>query len=219
MKIFIETIYIFIWNLIYSNRFNVKSGYCKIPFSVRKKIKKTKVKIKGHSNFLQVGDGAEIKNCEIRISGKNNKIILGENVYVRSGKIYLLDAENQTIIIDDNTTIEGAYFLVDENASITVGHDCMFSTDIILRTGDKHSILDMTTNERINFSKNIIIGNRVWIGRNVQVLKGATISDDSIVGTNSLVTKVFPETNCVIAGVPAKVVKRSVLWKRELVDK
>lgn len=219
MNKFAQAFYIFFWNLVYGNKLNINKDNCKMSYSVRKKIKKSKIKIKGDSNYLEVGDGAEIKNCEIRISGRNNKIVIGENVYVRSGKIYLLDADNQTITIGSNTTIEGAYFLVDENSSIIVGRDCMLSTDIILRTGDKHSILDSSTNKRINFSKNIIIGDRVWIGRSVQILKGSEINNDSIVGTNSLVTKAFSETNCILAGVPARIVKRSILWKRELVDK
>ncbi len=102
-------------------------------------MKKTTIKVSGEGNRLVIAKGATITNCEIRLSGKNNKIYIGENVRFRSGKIYLKDTENETISIGADTTVEGAYLLVDEAASIKIGKDCMLSTDIIIRVGDKHS--------------------------------------------------------------------------------
>ncbi|MBP2659028.1 MAG: hypothetical protein H6Q69_2060 [Firmicutes bacterium] len=39
----------------------------------------------------------------------------------------------------------------------------MFSHDVHIRNGDSHSIIDLQTKKRINFSKDIIIGDHVWI--------------------------------------------------------
>lgn len=50
------------------------------------------------------------------------------------------------------------------------------------------------------------IGNNVWMGRGVMVLKDSIIGNNSIVGTGSVVTKKFDD-NQIIAGVPAKVLK------------
>lgn len=55
--------------------------------------------------------------------------------------------------------------------------------------------------------KGIGIGNDVWIGANVTVLDGVTLGDGCVVAAQSVVTKSFP-ANCVIAGVPAKVIKQ-----------
>jgi acetyltransferase-like isoleucine patch superfamily enzyme len=86
--------------------------------------------------------------------------------------------------------------------------------DIEIRTGDSHSILDMSGN-RINPSSNVVIGNHVWVGSRVIILKGAQISDFSIIGAGSIVSGEFPDTNVILAGVPAKIVKDNINWKRE----
>ena len=56
------------------------------------------------------------------------------------------------------------------------------------------------------------IGRRVWIGRNVVICKGCSISDNSIVGVGSVVTRPFEEKNVVIAGNPAEIKKRGIHW-------
>lgn len=50
------------------------------------------------------------------------------------------------------------------------------------------------------------IGRHVWIGDKVTVLAGVTIGDNVIIAANAVVTKDVPN-NCVVAGIPAKVVK------------
>ena len=77
------------------------------------------------------------------------------------------------------------------------------------------SILDVSTGNRINPAKSITVGDRVWLGNNTTVLKGAVISNDSIVATGSIVTKCFSESNVILAGNPAAVVKKGVRWIAE----
>ncbi|MBA2585639.1 MAG: maltose acetyltransferase, partial [Chthoniobacterales bacterium] len=52
-----------------------------------------------------------------------------------------------------------------------------------------------------------IIGDNVWIGMNAVILKGVAIGENSVVAAGAVVTKSVPE-NCVVAGNPAKIVKR-----------
>ena len=70
--------------------------------------------------------------------------------------------------------------------------------------------------QRINLSKDIIIGDHVWIGQQVVILKGSNIGAQSIIGTRSLVTGKQFEKGVVIAGSPAKVMKENVTWHHEL---
>lgn len=53
----------------------------------------------------------------------------------------------------------------------------------------------------------IVIGDYSWIGMNSVVTAGVTLGPRTIVAAGAVVTKSFPEGFCVLAGVPAKVVK------------
>jgi acetyltransferase-like isoleucine patch superfamily enzyme len=55
--------------------------------------------------------------------------------------------------------------------------------------------------------KGIKIGNNCWIGAGAVFLDGATLGDGCVVGANAVVTKTFPP-NSVVAGVPAKIIKK-----------
>lgn len=94
-----------------------------------------------------------------------------------------------------------------------IGKDCMFSYGINIWTGDGHPIYDLTTGERINEDQDVIIGNHVWMGRNVSVHKGGVIPDGCVIGANSFVTKKFYESNCMIAGTPARTIKKNIRWE------
>ena len=94
----------------------------------------------------------------------------------------------------------------------------MFSFDISLWTSDRHAILD-NNGKCINHGKDIVIGNHVWIGHGAKLMKGATINDGSVIGGNSLVTKKFFEKNVIIAGNPAKIIKKEISWTRERPNK
>lgn len=204
-------------HLAYKNRRFIKPGNrLELPASSERRLKKVTIKLGGRNNRLVIGEDVELTHCEIRLDGSDNLIEIGANVRFSSGKIYLRGTRGQHIRIGADTTVEGAYLLVDEAASIDIGRDCMFSTDIIIRTGDKHSILDATTGERLNPSRDIRIADRVWLGRDVVVLKGTVLQPETVVATRSLVSRVFDEGHCVIAGVPAKVVKRGTRWDRRL---
>lgn len=52
------------------------------------------------------------------------------------------------------------------------------------------------------------IGKYCWIGMNAVILPGVILGDHTIVAAGSIVTKSFPEGYCVIAGNPAKVIKK-----------
>lgn len=51
------------------------------------------------------------------------------------------------------------------------------------------------------------IGKRVWIGANATILPGVTIGDGAVVAAGAVVSKDVPP-RCVVAGVPARVIKK-----------
>lgn len=54
----------------------------------------------------------------------------------------------------------------------------------------------------------IIIGDNVWIGANVVILPGVKIGNNCIVGAGSIVNKSIEGDGLVIAGNPAKIIRR-----------
>lgn len=91
---------------------------------------------------------------------------------------------------------------------IEIGEDVAISHDVTIMDSDAHKGLW----EGYEKTKPIKIGNHVWIGTRVTILKGVTIGDNAIIAAGSVVTKDVPN-NTVVAGVPAKVIKTNINWK------
>ena len=98
-----------------------------------------------------------------------------------------------------------------EGCSITLGSDCLLSSDIMVRTGDSHSVLD-TNGKRINRSKDVVLSDHVWVGNRAILLKGSEIGRDSIVASGGIITKAFHTTNVVLGGNPARIIKENINW-------
>ena len=94
--------------------------------------------------------------------------------------------------------------------NIKIGDNVLLGWDIYLRDTDGHDVFE---GDRLKLSqKNIIIGNHVWIGSFAHLLKGVVIKDDTVVAWRSCVLKAFDESNLLIGGYPAKVLKNNYNW-------
>ena len=176
---------------------------------------KSRIKIVGSGNVLIFGEKSYLDNCKIFIKGNNNKLIVGDNALFYNTEFHIEDNGN-VINIGDRTTIYGyTHLACIEGCKIFIGEDCMFSTDVIFRTGDSHSIIDKVSNIRINPSKDIYIGNHVWFGNKTTVTKGTYIRDNSIIATGAIVTKAFEEEAIILGGNPARILKTNITWMRE----
>ncbi len=120
------------------------------------------------------------------------------------------------ILIGKNTILGEAFiFNPHSNSHINIGENCMFSEGISIRNTDGHPIYDAETKEclnKIQYGNGIDIGDHVWIGLNATILKNAKIPDNTIIGTQAVVTKQFSEQGSIIAGNPAKIIKHNIIW-------
>ncbi|OAP40271.1 hypothetical protein ATB98_02195 [Sinorhizobium saheli] len=75
-------------------------------------------------------------------------------------------------------------------------------------------MIERASGKRVNSPGSVSIGDHVWVGLGAIISKGSSVPADSIVGAMSFVNGKFDEEGTVIAGVPAKVIKRGVTWSR-----
>lgn len=92
--------------------------------------------------------------------------------------------------------------------SITIGENVAISENVTIWDSDVHEVI---RDNYIKYSP-VIIGNHVWKGTNVLILKGVNIGDNSIIAAGSVVTNNIPQ-NCMAAGYPAKVIRENISWK------
>lgn len=174
-------------------------------------IKGLKIHSSGTDNKILLGDFVRINHCEIYIDGSHNRISIGDFGVLNQVTICMEDDCN-AVTIGAHTSLCGKTELsAIEGTEIRIGDGCMFSSNLAFRTGDSHSVLD-ETGRRINPSQDIEIGDHVWIGTRVTCLKGVRVPKNCIVAATATLCGQYREENAVIAGVPAKVVKRGVSW-------
>lgn len=204
---------------LYRIYIKLKIANCTIVLGKNLAIKNSCFKIKGNGNQLEIQGNNIIEYIEVYINGDYNSIIIGKNVCVnRKLKIHIEDNDCK-LFIGKYTTFEDTYFALTENKSqIVVGDDCMFAYDIELKTGDSHSIIDVNTGKRLNYAKDIVIGNHVWIAAHAVILKGVIIPDNSLIASNALVTKRFGISNIIIGGNPAKLIREGITWDRKRIN-
>jgi acetyltransferase-like isoleucine patch superfamily enzyme len=174
--------------------------------------------ISGNDNVLEIMGDCILTNVIFYIRGNGHRILIKSRCHLR-GKIWLED-DDCSLTIGVNSTFEDVHIAITEPYSrITIGHDCMFANDIDVRTGDSHSIICKETNERINYAKDVFIGDRVWVGAHCILLKGTSIPDDSVIGSGSVVVKQYTSKGIIIAGNPAKQIKQGIAWTRKRIYK
>ena len=94
---------------------------------------------------------------------------------------------------------------------IRIGRGCLLAWNVTVMDHDFHSI--MKDGAVINAPAAVEIDDAVWLGANVMILKGARIARGVIVGACAVVHGDHPEEGCVIAGNPARLIRRDVSWQ------
>jgi acetyltransferase-like isoleucine patch superfamily enzyme len=167
------------------------------------------ITLTGSGNIVRVAD--TIYNFGVYITLNNNsRLTIGQDVNCFNLVIYM----DRAAVLDIGTTVgfNGIVRLsMHEPGRIAIGDGCLFADQVEISISDMHSIIDAGTRARINPAKDIIMGNRVWVGNRSMIMKGVTLADGAIIGAMSVVTRNVP-SNCVVAGNPAKVVRENATW-------
>lgn len=139
---------------------------------------------------------------------------VGENVHINP-PLYIDYGYN--IHIGDNFYANFDCIFLDVN-TITIGNNCLFGPRVSLYTAG-HPVDKDIRNEGYEFGYSITIGNDVWIGGNVVINPGVQIGNGVVVASGAVVSKDI-EDNVLVAGVPAKVIRKideadRLYWQKE----
>lgn len=202
----------------------------------------------GHNSIVKFGEGCFFQDVNIYIGshvecifGKNVRWAIGDICLSWDySKLQVDDdcslggdcevASNGSCHIGRGTTfpfnrrgMPGNVIAVPHGTSLQIGKECAISWGVTFLSNDGHSIFDVISGKNINSTdevnckRNIIIGDHVWIGCMTTVLYGTKIGDGSIVGAHSLIKRKV-SNNCLVAGNPARIVRRNVAWSRDNCD-
>lgn len=150
----------------------------------------------------QVGKWVSVKGKPlIKNSGE---MILSDEVRVWSSiqQAKLFSGPEGKLKIGKNSRINGAH--ISAQKLVEIGDNVRVAPYTLILDSDFHNINDHFAD---GVSKQIIIENDVWLASRCTILKGVRVGRGAVVATGAVVTKDVPPYT-VVAGVPAKVIKK-----------
>lgn len=177
---------------------------------------------------VEFGRNLLLKGVPVIFNQKSAKLRIGDHVTIKSSflsnlvglysrTIIVTRAPGAEIIIGDNVGISGATIYA--RKGIYIGNNTAIGGNCKILDNDFHPI---EAEERLALlqdrnggdsdlipAREIHIGENCFIGCNTIILKGTVLGDNCVVGAGAVVCGEF-EDNCVIAGNPARVVKKMV---------
>jgi acetyltransferase-like isoleucine patch superfamily enzyme len=146
--------------------------------------------------------------------GKEAKVHLGRWSWVGAGtKIRAHEGEVRI----GAKTVMGQECTISAYQHVSIGRECVVADRVMLIDFD-HGVVEVERPIRAQgiYKRDVKIGHNVWMGYGACVLRGVTVGDNAIVGTNSVVTKDVP-ANAVVGGAPARLIRmrprpRTLRW-------
>jgi acetyltransferase-like isoleucine patch superfamily enzyme len=104
-------------------------------------------------------------------------------------------------------TVLGQECTISAFQRVSIGRECIVADRVMLIDFD-HGVVEIERpiREQGIYKRDVRVGSNCWIGYGACVLRGATVGDNAVIGTNSVVTKDIPP-NAVAAGSPARVLR------------
>ncbi|MBO7053201.1 MAG: hypothetical protein J6W27_02085 [Alphaproteobacteria bacterium] len=173
--------------------------------------------IYGNNNVVNIEESLRGGNVNIFIRGNNNKIHIKPSSELHDLNISIgnfVEINDSEIFIDAKVCIVGVEILIEQHkCKLHIGKRCLISKEVLFRLGEvPHLVFDSKTKEYVDTPAELVVGDHVWIGKGVVLLKKTKIGDNCIVGTNAVVTKEFGENNVLLAGNPASIKRKNVYW-------
>jgi acetyltransferase-like isoleucine patch superfamily enzyme len=143
------------------------------------------------------------RRLELEI-GRKGTIRFGHFVWIGDGsKIRCHEGEVEI----GRKTVIGQDCTISAYQRVRIGEQCVIADRSMFIDFD-HGIVEVERPIRLQgiYKRDVVVGSNVWIGYGACVLRGVSVGDNSVIGTNSVVTKDVP-ANAVVAGIPARVIR------------
>lgn len=188
-----------------SNWFKIIMMITKIKYGKNLLMKGVPIIFNKHGAKIKIGDNVTIKSSFLsNLIGLYSRTVIvtratgavieiGNNVGISGATLYA----RKGIYIGDNTAIGGNCKILDNDFHpIDAQERLKLLNDV--HGGDGTEMIP---------TKEIYIGKNCFIGCNSIILKGTILGDGCVVGAGAVIAGEY-EANCVIAGNPAKVIRR-----------
>lgn len=136
--------------------------------------------------------------------GRDARVVLGRWSWIGHGT--KVRAHEGEIRIGAKTVL-GQECTISCYQHVSIGRECIIADRTMFIDFD-HGVVEVERPIRAQgiYKRDVRIGHNVWIGYGACVLRGATVGDNSVVGTSAVVTKDVP-ANAIVGGVPARVIR------------
>ncbi|WP_316826381.1 acyltransferase [Pedobacter miscanthi] len=151
----------------------------------------------GHSDFV-IPDHVTIDNIKNIKIGHFFRVCPDVKIFTENGA---------SIVFGDNFFANYNCFFSANQEDIIIGNDCLLGPDVLIINSNHDTKTDILIREQPNVAKKIAIGNNVWIGAKSIILPGVIIGDNAVIAAGAVVNKDV-EANTLVAGVPAKFIKK-----------
>lgn len=178
-------------------------------------LKNTKINFIGYGNVLYCENNVKITGSSINFKGNNSLIYLSNSKHNYALNIQVI--HNSLVYIGkDNNIIPTVSINAQEHKNVIIGDDGSFLSNVSIRTTDAHSIYNVHTKKRVNFSSSVFIGDHVFLGHNAYIEKGVKIGSGAIVENNAHVnSNVSLSSNILFGGNPLKILEKDVFFIKD----
>lgn len=126
--------------------------------------------------------------------------------YLNTYANFTLRGEASLIRIGEQVTLNNNVSLTADRASIYIGKGTVTGVNLSIHTSDRYNTDPALRHMDQRPSHTVIVGENVFFGDNVIVLKGVKIGNNAVIGAGSVVTHNVPE-NVLAAGNPCRVIR------------
>ena len=153
-----------------------------------------------HQPVLFLGPGVVVLDGDVQFGWPNSPLFYTGYCHVEAAH------EDAVIELGDRTEFNNNLMIKSEGAGIRVGRDGLFGAHIEIFDSNFH---DLDPARRVGGDVRkapVEIGDNVFVGMGVRILKGVTIGADSVIGAGSVVSASIP-AGVIAAGNPARPVR------------